>query len=123
MGQHPEIRATDTLANERTFLAYVRTALSFVAFGYVIARFSLFTREISIIAHVTVPGQASTFFGVAVAVTGIVVGLYGSYRYVATDRGLHRGNVVGMPSWVATVCGLAVASIGVVVAVELLAIR
>ena len=92
---HPEIRATDTLANERTFLAYVRTALAFVAFGYVIARFSLFTREISIIAHMTVPGGASTIFGVGVATMGIAVGLYGSYRYVATDRGLHRATVVG----------------------------
>jgi putative membrane protein len=123
MEQHPEIRATDTLANERTFLAYIRTALSFVAFGFVIARFSLFTREISIIAHMSVPGQASTIFGVAVATTGIIVGLYGAYRYVAADRGLHRGVVVAMPEWVAVLCGLAVGAIGIVVAVELLALR
>jgi len=119
---HPEIRATDTLANERTFLAYVRTALAFVAFGYVIARFSLFTREISIIAHMTVPGGASTIFGVGVATMGIAVGLYGSYRYVATDRGLHRATVVGMPQWAAIFCGTVVAIIGIVVAVELLAL-
>ena len=42
---HEGRRATDTLANERTYLAYVRTALAFIAFGFVIARFSLFARE------------------------------------------------------------------------------
>jgi len=31
------VRATDALANERTYLAYVRTALAFIAFGFVIA--------------------------------------------------------------------------------------
>ena len=46
-----EVRATDTLANERTFLAYVRTALAFIAFGFVIARFSLFAREFAMLVH------------------------------------------------------------------------
>ena len=123
MEQHAEIRATDTLANERTLLAYLRTALAFIAFGFVIARFELFTREISIIAHARVPGEASTAFGFAVAAAGIAVGLYGSFRYVATDRGLHRGVVVAMPQWSAIVCGAIVAAIGVVVAADLLLLR
>lgn len=43
---------SDYLANERTYLAYIRTAFSFIAFGFVIARFVLFTHEISRIAHI-----------------------------------------------------------------------
>jgi len=118
-----DIRATDTLANERTFLAYVRTALAFVAFGYVIARFSLFSEEIAVVANIHVAREATTVFGISMAAMGIVVGLYGSYRYVATDRGLHRGEVVGMPQWAAISNGAIIAAIGVFVAIELLALR
>ena len=122
MNDGKEIRATDTLANERTFLAYVRTALAFVAFGYVIARFSLFAQEIAVVAHIVVARQATTVFGVSMAGMGIAVGLYGSYRYIATDRGLHRGDVVGMPRWAAMFTGAVLAAVGVFVAFELLAL-
>lgn len=59
-------RATDTLANERTFLAYARTALAFIAFGFVIARFALFTRQIAVFAHIkkTAP-EISIGFGIS----------------------------------------------------------
>ncbi len=116
------LRATDALANERTFLAYVRTALAFVAFGYVIARFSLFTQEIAVVAHIVVPRMATTVFGVAMAGMGIAVGLYGGFRYVATDRGLRNRTVVGMPAHVAVVTSVMLTAIGAFVAVELLAL-
>jgi putative membrane protein len=35
---------TDHLANQRTFLAWVRTAITIMAFGFVVARFGLFLR-------------------------------------------------------------------------------
>lgn len=46
-------RYTDHAANERTFLAWVRTALAIVAFGCVLAKFDLFLR---LVAHVP-PGS------------------------------------------------------------------
>ncbi|MGB8700164.1 MAG: DUF202 domain-containing protein [Thermosynechococcaceae cyanobacterium] len=39
-------RQRDHQANERTFLAWLRTALALIAFGFAIARFGLFTRQI-----------------------------------------------------------------------------
>ncbi len=117
-------KSTDYLANERTFLAYLRTALSFVAFGFVIARFSLFAREMSLVAHVALPSRhASTVFGVAMALTGIVVGLYGSYRYVAMDTALRKDKAVALPASAAVVGGVVVAIIGLVVAIDLFAFR
>jgi putative membrane protein len=35
---------TDHAANERTFLAWVRTAIAVMAFGFLVARFNLFLR-------------------------------------------------------------------------------
>jgi putative membrane protein len=39
--------AADYLANERTFLAWVRTSIALMGFGFVIVKFALFIRQIS----------------------------------------------------------------------------
>ncbi|GAC1654867.1 MAG: DUF202 domain-containing protein [Vulcanimicrobiaceae bacterium] len=77
--------ATDHLANERTFLAWVRTALAFIGFGFVIARFSVFMREFTQIGgHAAQPAHSlSDIFGVVMVLAGIVVGAFGAYRYCA----------------------------------------
>ena len=124
MKEQTPTRPTDVLANERTFLAYLRTALSFVAFGFVIARFSLFQREIAVVTHVTVGNKhVSTTFGMAMAVTGIVVALYGGFRYVATDAALRRNLTKAMPPSAAIVGSLAVAAVGLIVAINLFSFR
>jgi putative membrane protein len=40
-------RARDHLANERTFLAWVRTGVAIVVFGFAIGRFSLAMRQLT----------------------------------------------------------------------------
>lgn len=120
----PHVRSTDTLANERTFLAYLRTALAFIAFGFVIARFALFEREISLVAQVTIPGKGtSAIFGMLMALAGIIVGVYGAVRYAAADRALRRDDVSAMPAWAAVSGGAIVALVGVIVAVNLYLVR
>ncbi len=119
-----ESRNRNDLANERTYLAYLRTALAFIAFGFVVARFALFAREISIVAHVHLADtHTSTLFGTGMAAIGIIVGLYGTARYVATKRGLDTHQASPMPVWAAGFGGIVVAAIGVTVAVALFAFR
>lgn len=114
------LRATDTLANERTFLAYVRTALAFIGFGFVIARFALFQREVSLVAHISIGGSgASTAFGTIMAIAGIFTGAYGSLRYALTDRALRRDQISSMPAWVAVTGGVVIAVVGLIVAINL----
>jgi len=118
------VRAADTLANERTYLAYVRTALAFIAFGFVIARFSLFTREFDQLTHQVVTATGvSTGFGTAMAVFGVLIGLLGAWRYAQTDRGLRRGEVIALSQSAGYVVALIVALIGAVVAFALLSYR
>ena len=73
----PTVR--DHLANERTFLAYVRTSLAMIGFGFVIAR--LDPRAF-----------LSLVSGVLMVIGGIAMALFGAYRYVAERRALieHR---------------------------------
>ena len=40
-------RYSDHAANERTFLAWVRTAIAVMAFGFVIERFDLFVQALA----------------------------------------------------------------------------
>ena len=40
-------RYSDHAANERTFLAWVRTAIAVMAFGFVIERFDLFLKVVA----------------------------------------------------------------------------
>ena len=123
MKQASPVRPTDVLANERTYLAYIRTALAFVAFGFVIARFSLFTREFALMAKVKTPNSGvSVSFGIAMAVAGILCGVYGSYRYAVANAALRRDETLAMSPWAATVGGVVVAIIGTIVAWDLFAL-
>jgi putative membrane protein len=119
-----QLRATDTLANERTYLAYVRTALAFIAFGFVIARFSLFAREVSVLMHHPIAGAGlSVSFGTAMAIFGIGVALLGAWRYARTDRGLREGRISTLSGLTGYLISLFVVAIGAVVAFELLLYR
>ncbi len=117
-------RATDALANERTFLAYIRTALAFVAFGFVIARFSLFVREVSQVAHIHLKhGETSFAFGAAMALAGVVLALFGAWRYVSANRALCEGRTESLAPALAYVIGAATAVCGIIVGITILSYR
>ena len=54
------------------------------------------------------------------AIAGIVVGCYGSVRYLLTSRALRKDEVSEMPMWAALAGGIIIAAIGVEVAIGLL---
>lgn len=119
-----QTRPTDTLANERTFLAYARTALAFIGFGFVIARFSLFSEEVTVIAHLPATSHPiSTIFGTLMALTGVACAGYGAYRYIATARALRAETNLPMPDSAAAISAAVIALIGLIVTWTLFAVR
>jgi putative membrane protein len=114
-------RPTDFLANERTFLAYVRTSLSVMAFGFVISRFGLFLRLFPASAGFirTTSPLNSEHLGLAFAIFGCLLAIFGLWRYLSTTQDLlgerfqtaRTGNVV---------VGLATSILGVAVVLSLL---
>ena len=119
-----QLKATDVLANERTYLAYVRTALAFVAFGFVIARFSLFAREISQVAHIHVSRASSSgVFGTVMAVLGVLVGVVGAVRYARAEKALREGRVSSLAPKMAYLGAALIAAVGAFVAVDLLSVH
>src|SRR5215472_5045426 len=114
-----DIRPTDHLANERTFLAYIRTSLSVMAFGFVIARFGLFLRLLPNATRVGMPHEgASEMLGLAFAIFGSALGLFGTWRYWAEARMLAKGRYVSSSTG-PLVVGIATVLLGLIVVASL----
>lgn len=87
--------ANDHLANERTFLAWVRTSIGIMAFGFVVVKFSLFVKQMSIVINKAEYDQHPHGYSGAVGIFLVAVGAvtsglaYISYR--RTERQLREG--------------------------------
>lgn len=68
-------KVTDHLANERTFLAWIRTGLSIIAFGFVVERFGLLLRELGLKVdeRPIVTGHYSTLIGIVLTLLGTIL--------------------------------------------------
>ncbi len=76
----PDLR--DYLAEERTVLAWIRTGLALMGFGFVVARFGLFLNEVQINQGASLYHQhwTSLMFGTALMVLGVVLNLFSAWR-------------------------------------------
>jgi putative membrane protein len=78
-------RARDHLANERTFLAWVRTAAAIVIFGFALGRFSIAIRQLSsFLGHPTRTIGVSVWMGAAAIISGVLLVIAGLIRYRRT---------------------------------------
>ncbi|MBI4763710.1 MAG: DUF202 domain-containing protein [Deltaproteobacteria bacterium] len=86
------------MANERTFLAWIRTSIAIMAFGFVVEKFALFVRQIGWFISKGGPGETSRFssvptgpgyssiLGVLLIGLGAVMGLLAFIRYKKVER-------------------------------------
>ena len=67
-------RARDHLANERTFLAWVRTGAAIVVFGFAIGRFAIAIRQLSALqGHPVRTAGISVWLGSFTIASGVAV--------------------------------------------------
>jgi putative membrane protein len=86
-------RARDHLANERTFLAWLRTAIAIVVFGFAIGRFSIALRQLTALqGHPMHKSGISVWMGAISIVLGVVLVLAGLLRYRKTRDRLDAGS-------------------------------
>lgn len=77
------------MANERTFLAWIRTSIGIMAFGFVVEKFALFVRQFSyLLGKELVPPKQdySSIFGVMLVATGALMGVLSFIRYKKVER-------------------------------------
>lgn len=85
-------RARDHLANERTFLAWVRTGAAIVVFGFAIGRFSIAMRQLTALSgHPVRTAGISVWMGASSIVAGVVLVFAGLLRYRKTRAQLDAG--------------------------------
>jgi putative membrane protein len=85
-------RARDHLANERTFLAWVRTGAAIVVFGFAIGRFSIALRQLTALqGHPLHRSGLSVWMGATSIVLGVVLVIAGLVRYRKTRARLDEG--------------------------------
>ena len=87
----PSGNPSDHLANERTFLAWIRTSVAIMGFGFVVVKFSLFIKQISLLAdkQVVLPGKGySSEIGTLLVGLGVFIALFSYLRYRITEKQL-----------------------------------
>ena len=86
-----EHRASEHLANERTFLAWVRTTVALISLGFVLARLGPWLTE----TRTNAPRFISRIWpvGIGLVIFGALLTLLAAWRYDAVNREIEAGRV------------------------------
>ncbi|WP_313810685.1 DUF202 domain-containing protein [Glutamicibacter sp.] len=96
-GSEPDPRFT--LANERTFLAWIRTSLAFLGGGIAIEAFTASA----------FPTPLRTVLSVVVIAVGALIALGAGIRWIRVERSMRTGKPLPLPGIVPLLSGAAVA--------------
>ena len=85
---------SDHLANERTFLAWIRTSIGIMAFGFVVVKFSLFVKQISMILgkeNIIHSKGYSGILGIVLVAVGTLTAVLSYMRYINSEKQINEG--------------------------------
>lgn len=110
-------------AAERTLLAWVRTGLAMMGFGFVVARFGLFLREMAAVRGQAVSevGGGSLWAGTALVLLGVVVNVYAALEHRRFAARFAKGEPEPHDSRFGIVVASVLALVGFAMAVYLVA--
>lgn len=82
-------RYTDHAANERTMLAWVRTALAIAAFGFIIEKFNLLLRLSGLLKPTADSSEKyAELIGIFFVIAGIVILVLSLFRFLRTHKAI-----------------------------------
>lgn len=114
------------MAAERTFLAWIRTGIALMVFGFVVARFAVLMVEFGLIARDEASAAGSTrtashWVGVALVASGILTCLASAVRHDRYIRAIDEGRFrSAFGSTLARVIVAMLVTVGVVMMINLL---
>ncbi|AET70628.1 putative membrane protein [Desulfosporosinus orientis DSM 765] len=84
------------MANERTFLAWIRTSIGIMGFGFVVERFSLFVRQMAYVLgqdEHTLPSSlgSSSIVGIILVGLGAIMSVSAFIKYKRTEKQITEG--------------------------------
>jgi len=116
---------SDYLAAERTFLAWIRTGLAFMGFGFVVARFGLFLQQLALVEPALKGSRhgLSIWFGTAMILMGVAMNGFSTWHHVRLIRQLNQGETnFTQPSTGAIITSLVLALVGLAMAIYLISV-
>jgi len=117
---------SDYLAAERTLLAWIRTGLALMGFGFVVARFGLFLQEFQVVEHAPAMQSygLSLWFGTALIAVGVVVNIFSAIQHSRLVRELRLGqHTLSRPATPGVLIALFLALVGLAMAIYLISVR
>lgn len=114
-------RVSDHLANERTFLAWMRTGLATITFGFVVERFGLVVHELDPTTRslFVLSFQMSSLIGVALTALGVIMFVFALRTFLRNRRAIDARQFRASAG-VAVMLTVLASSIGVLLAIYLL---
>lgn len=91
-----ERKAAEFLANERTFLAWIRTSIAVISLGFVVAKFGLWFGEVAARVNPQLENArigASVPTGLAMIGFGGLLAILAAWRFHVVNRNIERGEV------------------------------
>jgi putative membrane protein len=84
-------------ANERTFLAWVRTAIALMAFGFLLERFDLFLHVAAVSLGAKAPRLTTASFGrsagLGLLLAGVAITVIAAIRFVKINRDIASDDI------------------------------
>ncbi len=113
MNKIPKIdRQREHQANERTFLAWLRTSIALIGFGFAIARFGLFLRQLSFTLTKQQPLPHPVFssenLGIALVIFGIITIVFAVWQYNRVFWQIEKGDYKPMRWMVWVMAGIVI---------------
>jgi putative membrane protein len=103
-------------ANERTFLAWLRTSVAIIAFGFVLERFSLFLQYITRESSANTVSPHTSLVGVGLIWLGTLMIPVSLWRFLLEERHIDRPTQTTPGNWPLIILAILLAAVGVYLA-------
>ncbi len=115
MDKQPTKKTNDHLANERTFLAWVRTSIGIMGLGFVVVKFSMFIKQLTLMLggnlHHT-QHSYSSLIGIILVALGALTALMSFLNYKKIEQQIDQENYFSTNPMITIItCGIIIISI------------
>ncbi len=91
--ENSDTKLREHLANERTFLAWIRTSIALMGLGFVIVKFGLFLKEVAIMLkdlNIKISEGFSAIVGTAMVTMGVILAFFAFFQYKKVETQINR---------------------------------